>query len=317
MDALLGELEDVEQFCLSAGDVAKFDTQKHRGMMSKKLTSLETQLRAAIREAADAGETKKISVSNHLRSVLADLRAEEPAISAYLFQSVFAFGDKSAVREEMSGDSQQDCFLYYNDVLTALNNDPHTADADKLSNLFGVELKEQHVCANQECKHTSAARTVHSFSYQIPVPRDSTAQPVSLETLFVESMSVASNEACPKCEKPGYGTSTELVRMPPNLVVRLNRLGYDVAKQTPLKAFTTVKLDEHRIEVDDDVMDLNAVICHKGPNAQCGHYTIFRKLGNDWYHIDDKSVKVVAEKDVRDSPKVGQMTMLLYRKQQK
>src|SRR6202012_2313393 len=103
---------------LTKNNTRTLDKDQHHGSKSAKLRIMEKTVKTAIKKAANAGETERVSVARHLRVLLEQLNGEydgagQKFVAPYLFQSVLAWGEKDEVgkakgkpsdRERMSGD---------------------------------------------------------------------------------------------------------------------------------------------------------------------------------------------------------------------
>ncbi len=327
IDHLLGELdEELEQFDLTQKECRRFDIGGDivQGKLLKKLKAMV----AAIKKAAKDGDTDKISVSKHLRFVLEELRQQLPGrsdryISPLILQKVMAYCDAVdadradndlSVRQEMSGDTQQDAFLYSQLVLHTLIADPHTRNAKALRALFEIQTATQDLCSTKGCDHQSDARTATSTYHDINVPAKPAGEAVEFRDLFGASYNSAKeDDACPTCGNKSLYTHTRFTKIPDCLQIKVNRTAYDQATQKSSKVETFVNLPQ-AIKIKGEKFELHAVIRHKGSQATSGHYTMFRRFEDGWNLLDDKDCDKVAAEDVKDHGRSGKSAMLLFKR---
>ena len=333
LDSLLDELDDsLETFGLDVQKCKLFDKTIHIGDLEPKLVEKQKAVRKAVRKAikasAKAGETEKISAAKHLRKLLGDLQTEyqgEAAkkVSPYIFQSVFAFGgaEDAALasndlsdRQQMSGDAQEDSFDYYQRVLNTVAEDPHVADANALKSLFEVETETRDVCMRLGCGYKSEPRKATSNYHDISVPEKKRGEHCSLESLLADSKMSRRQDKCPKRAKSVLTAKIDFTKVGENFVVKLNRASYDKKTFEAVKIDTLIDMDTPIYEILDDKYQLSAVINHSGLSADFGHYSIFRKLGDSWYLLNDGDCSKKTAARVKDSPRDGQSAMLLFKK---
>ena len=202
VDALLGELNDVETLGLTARDISRFDSTAFARQMPRDLDAKETALRSAIKAAARAGETDKLSAAKHLRKVLEEMRrdSEEKRIasaSPYLLQSVVAWGaaddadrpdDEISERQKLSGDSQEDAFEYYQLLLNDLIADTRAGDGDALNEVFQIESETRDCCTDAKCGKKSDPRKAIDNYHNVDVKLEKDEESTSLKKLFEASL---------------------------------------------------------------------------------------------------------------------------------
>lgn len=308
--ATLGKLVETEQFDITDDECKKFE--QSLGGLSAKLRYKWGQVRTAVMGAVRGNDSSAVSVARHLRKVLEDLRNEDSdeSISAFRFQAVMAGGDQNdRVRMYMDGREQQDASEYYNTVMSALQKDPKIEDDKRLARIFDIHTETTHRCPKTGCGHTSAPRATKANQHVVPVQK-----PAAFSMLFESSKHSVTDIKCPECSEGLLVSSTKFTRSPANFVVHMSRAMYDKKKKDATKNTSIVKLDQHELQIHDGKYQLSAAIMHKGASANSGHYTIFRKDGQDWYKIDDSVVEKVSAELVADS-KYGQSAMLLFKRQ--
>lgn len=318
LDALLGEVKNSEPFSSTTG----------RKMIE------------VIKAAAVAGEAEKVSAVKHLRELLGNMHAEynaqtEKTVDPKIFQLAVAYGAaEDAIRNAMDGGDQQDAFEYYQLLLNILLEDPFLANGEELRAQFEIETEIRDKC--KACDHKSEPRIATNNYHGIDVPAESDpdfdfdADWETTNDLFFQSMY---NEGeCNKCNKSELQSRTEITKLPENIVIKLNRTRFADNQATKVetivpyaeKIFPRIKSDEDEEEEYKEVpYELSAGIMHKGDTIQEGHYTIYRKQGDNWFLLDDRekvSVPVLFEemadtaKDVDAEQPAIMSAMMLYKK---
>jgi hypothetical protein len=328
VDALLGELNDVETFGLTARDISRFDSTAFAGQMPRDLDTKETALRSAIKTAARAGETDKLSAAKHLRKVLEEMRRDSQEerianISPYLLQSVRAWGaaddadrpdDEISERQKMSGDSQEDAFEYYQLLLNDLIADTSAGDGDALNEAFQIESETRECCTDADCGMKSDPRKAINNYHNVDVKLEKGEESTSLKKLLeasLESPKVGFYCKDEKCQIGDIVTRTTFTKVPDSLVVRLNRTTY--SEQQAHKVTAVVELN-NTLNVEGSEYSLHPVIMHRG-TINNGHYTIYRKHQERWYLLDDKRCIAEGPEDMAGvARKRGQPVMALYKK---
>ena len=323
IDVLLGEPEEVDSFGMTYGDLQKLDKTDHHGVLDPKLIKKQKSLRAAIKAAARAGETDRVSPAKYLRSLLRDLQTEYQGtlsqhVSPYLFQSVMAFGaarnadqqdDNVPNYEEMSGDRQEDCFGYYQTLINELVNDKHVGNSEMLKKLFEIESATTDICGG--CGYKSSPRIAINNYHSVPVPELENGESAELGELYKESKRSAREDPCPECGKDQLTAKTVFTKIPENIVLKMDRTRYD---NKPTKVDTLVELDRKKFDFNGVIYEVTAVIRHASPSPMFGHYTIFRKFDHAWHLLDDKSCSRMSANEVKDDKRKGQCAMLLLKK---
>ncbi|KAK1083822.1 Ubiquitin carboxyl-terminal hydrolase 38, partial [Friedmanniomyces endolithicus] len=70
--------------------------------------------------------------------------------------------------------------------------------------------------------------------------------------------------------------------------------------------------------VAEQQYDIVAAVMHCGETIDSGHYTVFRKQGEEWYLLDDKTATQVMPETVKDDSEhgTGHSVMLLLKRRQ-
>lgn len=305
-DGLLAELTETDPCGITNADCKR--TNSFGLVLQKNLR----KVRDAVRGYASKGDADKVSVAKHLRKLLEDLRNDsgDDDISALRFQTVMADGKPGHyARHAMGGESQEDVSEYYNLMLNALDEE-ETANTTRLLSSFEIPTQTTFVCSGKNgCGYRSQRRTDKSNEHMIPVGQDT-----DLSDAWNESWKSITDKKCPGCRQKRLDSESRLTRMPDNLVINLKRAFSSRNSHATRKNSAKIRIDTHEFPMEGKSYVLSAVIMHKGMTASRGHYTIFRRDGQDWYHIDDRLVSKVS-KEAIDNPRYGQCTMLLFKKQ--
>ena len=220
-------------------------------------------------------------------------------------------------RQRMSGDTQEDCFEYYQRVLDTLLQGPHAGDHEALKKLFEIETETRDVCSSKECGYESTARTATDNYWNIEVPETKSGEVPILGGLINASKKSRKQDQCPKCTTGTLTAETEFTKIPDSWVLKMNRTKFDAATEQTSKVETFVNLEPNEPllhSASKSKYELSAVIRHCGQSTRFGHYTIFRKHNNAWYLLDDKQCSKKNVSDVRDSARGGHSAMLLFKK---
>lgn len=333
LDAMIGRADDVETFGLTDTDIKEFDNVKTIGMKSKGLEQKETELRSAIKAAARASEVEKLSAGKHLRKVIDELHEpreglHDAAVSPYMLQQVVAWGAEEdadnenwfkSSRQKLSGDTQEDCFEYFKLLLNDLTNDINAADSSKLKELFKVEMETTLHCPDDNCGFSKEVPKAEHTYHMVHVPdakalkaragqnSKKAASSPSLSSLIDDSLEDITDVWCEGKKCGGVlNEKRHLSKVPDNLVVSINRMSF---RNGSRKISTKIELDEV-FEMQGSQYALKAVINHKGPRLNTGHYTAYREQQGKWYCLDDSMC--IAEAP-QDGGKRGNAVMALYK----
>jgi len=334
LDTVLGPVGSVAPFKAPYLDKDDgFDVPKRRGAKKtgKKPESAMSKVRSKILEGIDklrkSGKLRALSPRKHLRALLYRIRQHKnkeasEKVNGYLFQQILAYGEAGASRENFDGRQQQDCYEYYNALLTGIKSsfgeDPEDEISEQkpaiIDSLFDFKTEEASLCSNESCNYKDSVKAATGNTHTLTAPE----KQAKFEDLLEESNVSLLDSPCPKCGGETVARVTEFKEMAENFVVYVNRV--DFAKGAKIK--TAIELPLKPIELGGKEFVLNAIIIHKGPSVEAGHYTIYRKRSRDWvtdnhekstwYHIDDHKVSSIAAKDIRDGRK-GQSAMLLFK----
>lgn len=337
VDTVLGPVESVAPFTpppLQKSD--SFGAPKTRGVkkgarapeskMSKARTFIHDRIEK-VRKSNKLKELRALSPRKHLRALLHRMRqyktkAQSEKVTGYLFQQILAYGEEGGSREHLDGRAQEDCYEYFDALLSGIKynsgEDPTDEEsAEKpaiIDSLFDLKSETASLCSNESCNHKGAVQEETSSAYTICAP----GKKATLEDLLEQSNVSQLDLPCPKCGGTVQRV-TEFTEIADNFVLHINR----VAKDGTTKIKTAIELPFQPIKLCGKEYVLNAIIRHKGNSVQAGHYTIYRKRSRDWnteaqgnsswYHIDDEEVSAINPKDIKDHGRNGQSAMLLFK----
>ncbi|KAM0717700.1 hypothetical protein Q7P37_007552 [Cladosporium fusiforme] len=298
-----------------------------------KIRKYKNSILDRITKSRQEGQLKDLSLRKHLRTLLKRMRQhgnnKEKHISGMLFQQILAHGDveEYPLREQLDGETQEDCHEYFNTVLDGLINDPTASDdvetdvgAALLDSAFSFTTKTVSKCSNSECGHTKGSPMIdRSKTQTVIVPKSK--EPVQLRDLLRQAtVSELDGQSCELCGKQMQRKS-DIEKVGDNFVVYMNRVEYHEIESRKLK--TRIELPKN-LELCGKDFALSAVVKHSGRSTLAGHYTMFRKRGREyvtkpypnslWYHVDDAKVTAVDKEEVlTDGGRAGECVMLLYK----
>ncbi len=120
---------------------------------------------------------------------------------------------------------------------------------------------------------------------------------VSVETLIQDYLSPAMMDenskfkgcTTPGCEETKASRQLKLKKLPTVLFLQLERFGYDAASGQFPKINATVDVSEELLLDGQESYELFAIVHHKGPSANHGHYFVSLKdvVVNEWIRVDD------------------------------
>ena len=335
VDTVLGPLESVAPFKdVNINSTDSFEPQKKRGARKggKKPESAMSRVRTAVHNGIDkvrsSGKLQALSPRKHLRALLHRVRqykskAQSEKVNGYVFQQILAYGEGDGSREHLDGREQEDCYEYFDALLGGIKynsgEDPEDEDYEQrpaiISSLFEHKTETASVCSNESCDHKGdSVQEETNSAHTINAPK----KPATFEDLLEESNVSQLDQPCPKCGQT-LARVTEFKELADNFVVHVNRVGPN--QRTKIK--TAIELPFEPIELGGKKFVLNAIITHRGASVQAGHYTIYRKRSRDWetsvhgnsswYHIDDEEVSSIGAKNIKDSGRYGQSSMLLFK----
>jgi ubiquitin C-terminal hydrolase len=342
LDLVLGQVEDIEtadfkEPKLTPEDVFELLVDKSRANAKtgakksvSKLRQLQTKIRACIAKLRRSGKRKYLSPRKHLRALLHRLRqvkgkGQSESVTPFVFQQILAFGDENASREELSGETQEDCLEYFQALLVGLKSETAMKSQDGesaeqvvlINDLFEIETEVASLCSNDSCDYKGSVTSATSNAHTVHVAQTKTKAAATVEDLLNESNISALDTDCPKCREQMLERVDEITQVSDNFVLHINRVGADYATKIK-KPF---KLPLQPIELCGKEFLLNAVVKHRGESIDMGHYTVLRRRNpswmteddSPWYLFDDHKVSAKTEKDVKDTGRSGQSMLLLFK----
>lgn len=264
------------------------------------------KLEDIITAAVAAGETDNVSVAKHLRKLLGDMHAAYVAQtnkvpSATLFQHIVAYGVlKDVNRKAMNGRIQQDAPEYYLMVVGILLKDP-LVDGYAFTAQFEIDTATYDYC--ETCKYRTESRTATKYYHNVNIPKEDDDGFASgfdpIHSLLDQSMYSDADISCVNCKHSKLRSRTSFKKIPENLIVKLNRSS--VLDYGPHKVETAVQFGRVIHLGEAGRYELAAVVMHKGQTIDGGHYTIYRRHGNNWFLIDDADVTRIDYEEMEDS----------------
>ncbi|KAK5691010.1 ATP-dependent DNA helicase srs2 [Elasticomyces elasticus] len=334
LDQVFGPVQDVNFPGITQGDLNLIASAGSRSTRSVKVK--KAMLLQSIREA---GVDANTNVKNQLRKVLEELRygASSQPVAAFLMLMVMAFEPASeneteesvAARESMSGETQQDCFEYYQALLDKLCDGSNANNGNSLADLVEISNTNNDICSNG-CdldQSPDVAKTNFHILRIEPVEKEklgtATApegekqkQPFSLQARIDSSMKSTSDQICTKCGTGQIEKEIVVTATPENLIIKVDRVGYNKKTKQPIKHMGPVKLPEDgKVTFADREYQLSAVVFHNGETPHEGHYRVCRKYGKYWQRISDGEVTAVKPGFMTNTANTaGQCAMLLLKR---
>lgn len=331
LDMILGEVQDTEfaEPMLTVDDIFTPPKKKGRKATKKpesKMAKVKKGILNGIKKLRKSRQFKDISPRRHLRKLLHRMRqgkSEDGSdwVTPFVFQQILAHGDENADRFHLDGKEQEDSYEYFQAVLAGLKGSPtddvsDLEDEEKsavIDHLFDFKSETATICTNKSCDHRAAVQRAVNNAHVVHVPDKKS----SVSDLLAKSnVSELKGEKCPNCDTETLERRTEFTEVADNFVVHLNRTDMKGGKQK-----TAVDMPLQAMELCGKEYVLNAVIKHRGPTSERGHYTILRRRSPEWktevnslwYLIDDHEVRAVPSTKVKDDRQHGQSSLLLYK----
>ncbi|KAK0878570.1 hypothetical protein LTR87_007567 [Friedmanniomyces endolithicus] len=323
--SLLGALTTVETFGVNSFNI-QFLT-RCSATQTRHTDKLKSNVRARIeRDLGDDAER----VRSHLHDVLSKLRDGQAsgAVSPFVLQMVFAHGGTGttsgglSMRQKMSGDTQEDSVEYFQMLMNVLCDAEDSTATDGLRSLFEVITTSTDVCsAGCVADNATTSTPEVSFSHELYVPKTASINGTShdLQTLLADSMTSSTEQICTKCKTGAVSKVRKFATLPEQLVVEVRRGTFDEEKNEAGKISTEVVLPlAEGVQVAEQQYDIVAAVMHCGETIDSGHYTVFRKQGEEWYLLDDKTATQVMPETVKDDSEhgTGHSVMLLLKRRQ-
>lgn len=307
--------------CLEYDNSAQHKQQKRRELESK-LTRLREDIKAAsqtgtLSTAAYFGRRLQ-ELSNGVRDQSERLGNADNYVPGLLSHQVFAYSalENETSREMFNGEAQEDCHEYFEARLNTLIAELDATQADGLRESFEIRTQVQDKCSTPGCNHEHEPREVTGMSHHIFVETPA-GERCTLEGQLQRSLTSEVDRPCTGCKKHSLVSEASFQQLPENLVIKVNRFKNDGVTSGFTKDERELVLNFDDIAVGDEKYQVTAVVQHCGPNLEFGHYTATVREGNAWSRIDDKDVRAVETKDVRDGGRRGRFAMLLLQKVQR
>jgi ubiquitin C-terminal hydrolase len=304
--------------------------KKDQKKRESKVTRIKTGIHDRIRKLRTEGKLKALSLRGHLRALINRMRQHKgkgssKLVTPIVFQQILAHGDEEAELEHLDGHQQQDCYEYFQALVNGLKNDTSrdasveesVEKSEIINSMFEAKTETRTVCSNESCDfkgdptaHTQNAHTVHLAS------SSGKGKKTAMDLLEESNVSEMDSE-CGKCGERKLQRVTEFTKVADNFVLHILRGRHGTTR----KIKTPVELPLQPIDLCGKQFVLNAVIKHKGDTTSHGHYTICRRRTRHWTEttkslwcqINDFDIYPLDAKDVQDSGRHGQSTMLLFK----
>jgi hypothetical protein len=320
LDLVVGKEEGTEDF--EVHEVTSEDPVTRFGIIKR-------LVRNGIGRFRSEGRLKDLSPRKHLRALLSRMRGckdtpKPDPVEPQVFQQMLAFGGEDTMFEHLDGSTQEDCYEYFCALMSRATStafeesDPapekDLESATRLKSLFEIKSETIKKCESG-CGWKGPVQYESNDSVSTSVWKSGKSLDIH-DMLFASRKSTCEDQKCPKCGKETLASVTELKEVSDNFVVHINRVeGYE-----PRKIQTAVELPLKEIPFCGKKFMLNAVVRHKGPTVDGGHYTVFRKRASEWltddkslwYLINDEDVQAINKSDVKDNWR-GQSGMLLFK----
>lgn len=290
-------------------DLLEYDSSEQlRTAGSKRLEAQAGEIRAKL------AQDNSFVLAAYLGDVLNDMRTGihnysrlsaklDKYVSPWVFQQAFAYGHgQQRLHTFYDGREQQCASDYLNMLLERLNK-----ERPLISETFTASFERYSEC--EGCSYQGSKTPEEQTSLDIFVTHKRGTK--TLDELIEQSLSSRlDGHECSKCKEIGTTVRhTTLTHLPRQLFINIRRLNNGVDKNT---ASVDVQPEEE-VLVAETRYRLRGMIRHKG-NADGGHYTAFREMDREWYHIDDKYVSEVSVKKMKDHRRDGQSAMVMLEK---
>ncbi|EGT51298.1 hypothetical protein CAEBREN_11655 [Caenorhabditis brenneri] len=205
-------------------------------------------------------------------------------------------------------DSQEFGTKLFNALERCLPEHPNGSDTEKrMRNLFTGATADRIVC---QCGQRSENETP-AISIQLNIEGYTTLLD-ALDANFREEK--LDDFTCSECNEKGNATKqADYIKLPPVLIIQLNRYKYTAKgrqklktplaypREIPAKAFQRV---DQSNPPPAAMYDLFAVTIHEGSNADCGHYydLIKSPYNSKWYRYNDETVEALAKPPGTEKP---------------
>ncbi|EMC94732.1 hypothetical protein BAUCODRAFT_25859 [Baudoinia panamericana UAMH 10762] len=182
-----------------------------------------------------------VTPSEWLPEMLESRVASEQSVSAYLLQTVFAFGGPGDLPVSISGEMRDVC--------------------------------------EKACGHMATPQTTESNYHGITVPLSSAVKgPASLASVLNASLRSETEQTCPVCKDNHLMRHSKITSDPERLVVKLERGTSDAGKLAKSQAAVDCN-NTSDSTFGDSRYEVTAAIVRHGASTQVGNYVVFREQG--------------------------------------
>lgn len=259
--------------------------------------------------SSDGWPAKSMSIlagTQKLFSALADKNDKE-AFDPTLFK-------ESLPQQFANSKREQDAYEFLVSYLDSMENYLKTYDTEKelISRNFNGEQVSLYIC--RECKSSYKQKeTIFNLylSFKENSKRDD--QIHMIKRIF-EPEEFENQIDCEKCKAKSklMTKEVELTKLPPNLIITLNRFAFDKDKKEKTKIFDPVTIYDHldlnnilgeKIKVDNAKYLLCAIVVHVGVTTETGHYyTVIRDTVDDklWIVMNDSLAHSLGKIDLSE-----------------
>ena len=129
------------------------------------------------------------------------------------------------------------------------------------------------------------------------------------KSFLVDEKIERSTRSCEKCKKQDFENKfLEFHTYGNILIISLKRFGKNF-----IRIDKSIQYD-HKLEIGNVSYTLYATIHHLGKTAKCGHYTANCLYDNQWYNLNDKSVKKIETDHNKKEDNKKTVYMLFFKK---
>lgn len=180
-----------------------------------------------------------------------------------------------------------------------------------LEKLLEITTTQEVICSNKNCKHRSQTKS-HNTSLRAKMAGRSQA-PVRLHDLVNDlgATETIKDYKCEKCGKLGAIIKRKFTKLPPALMVHVNRGGKTNFRGQAKKLNNWLQFEpEMFLQTSDGVSHnyvLRSVVSHKGSTLNSGHYVCFGRNPDrkTWSMCDDTTVQQIPETRFRGGKEGG------------
>lgn len=200
---------------------------------------------------------------------------------------------------------QQDAHSFLESLISRLSDESESMHSEKKSffkKIFGINAQDTVKC--HECGFKSSNETVSMIQYLFI--KKSIQSSIDHFLQQEEQVDSGSPWECTKCKTKGVSSLSHAIKKTSNnLIVYLNRF-----QSVNSKNDTNLAIDT-QIEINKDIFDLVATVCHSG-TLSGGHYYSYCKRDHEWNEYNDSLVQKAPRPEYGD-----QVYILFYSKANK